>query len=69
VHKICEFYKSIYLLSPKLSKRDRFGIYVKIENSCLEIMDLIIEAALVSKPSKLQLILVARVKIEKLKYH
>ncbi|KKP98188.1 MAG: hypothetical protein US25_C0006G0003 [Candidatus Moranbacteria bacterium GW2011_GWE1_36_7] len=30
-------------------------------------MDLIIEAALVSKPSKLQLILVARVKIEKLK--
>ncbi|HBR72044.1 MAG TPA: hypothetical protein DEA27_04580 [Candidatus Moranbacteria bacterium] len=67
VHKICEFYKSFYQLSSKLSKRDRFGMYLKIENICLEIMDLIIEAALESKQNKLRLVIIAHIKIEKLK--
>lgn len=68
VHNVCEFYKAIYFLSPKLSKRDRFGIYLKIENTCLEILDLTLEAALESKPNKLPFLFIARVKIEKLKH-
>jgi hypothetical protein len=64
---VCDFYKAVYVYSPRISKRDRFGIYLKIENICLEIMDLIIEAALESKSNKIPLLLMARVKIEKLK--
>ena len=40
---------------------------MKIENICLETMDLIIEAALESKQNKTPLVMIARVKIEKLK--
>lgn len=67
VHKICEFYKKIYLLSSKLPKRDRFGIYAKIEDACLDIMDLAITASLETKINKLPFLNSARIKIETLK--
>lgn len=67
VHKICEFYKKIYLLSPKIPKRDRFGIWVKIENLCLEIIILIITASLEAMINKLLILNAARIKIEVLK--
>ena len=67
VHKICEFYKKIYLISPKIPKKDRFGIYLKIENICLEIISLIITAALESKNNKLPILNSTRIKIETLK--
>lgn len=67
VHKICEFYKKIYLLSPKIPKKDRFGIYLKIENICLEIISLTIAAALERKENKFQVLNSARIKIEVLK--
>jgi len=55
VHKIFEFYKKIYLFSLKIPKKDRFGIYLKIENVCLEIIDLAINASLEPKLGKLKL--------------
>ena len=67
VHKICEFYKKIYLISPKISKKDRFGIYLKIESLCLEILNLLITAALEIKNNKLLILNSARIKIEVLK--
>lgn len=67
VHKICEFYKKIYLFSPKLSKKDRFGIWLKIENVCLDIMNLVIEASFEIRNSKFPLLNSARIKIEILK--
>jgi len=67
VHKICEFYKKIYLISPGLPKKDRFGIYLKIENICLEIMTLTVTAALESKYNKISILNSARIKIEVLK--
>ena len=67
VHKICEFYKKIYLISPKIPKKDRFGIYLKIENICLEIISLIITTALESKNNKLPILNSTRIKIETLK--
>jgi len=67
VHKICEFYKKIYSISSKIPKRDRFGIYLKIENICLEIIDLVITASLEIKSNKLPILNSSRIKIEVLK--
>lgn len=66
-HKTYEFYKKIYSLSSKISKRDRFGIYLKIENLLLEIIDLVITAALQNRNSKLPTLNSARIKIEIMK--
>jgi len=67
VQKICEFYKKIYLISPKLPKKDRFGIWLKTENICLETMNLIITASFEIKTNKFSLLNSARIKIEILK--
>jgi hypothetical protein len=67
VHKICEFYKKIYALGIKMPKRDRFGIYLKAESVCLEIIDLSISAAFARKQNKLRILENARIKIEILK--
>ncbi|GBE16420.1 hypothetical protein BMS3Abin15_00236 [bacterium BMS3Abin15] len=67
VHKVCEFYKKTYLISPRLSKRDRFGIFSKIENICLEIINLSITASLEAKVNKFPFLNSARIKIEMLK--
>lgn len=67
VHRVCEFYKNLYLISPKIPKKDRFGIWLKIENLCLEIIDLVITASLEIKSDKLLLLNSARIKIEVLK--
>ena len=67
MHKICEFYKKIYSISSKIPKRDRFGIYLKIENICLEIIDLVITASLEIKSNKLPILNSSRIKIEVLK--
>ena len=67
MHKICEFYKKIYFINNQIPKKDRFGIYLKIENLCLEILNLIISASLETKENKLLLLKSARIKIEVLK--
>ena len=67
VHKVCELYKKIYLISPKLPKKDRFGIWLKIENICLEIINLIIAASFEAKTNKSSLLKSSRIKIEILK--
>lgn len=55
------------MLSPKLPKKDRFGIYLKIENVILEIINLTIAASLETKINKLSILNLARIKIETLK--
>jgi len=67
VHKVCEFYKSIYALSQKIPKKDRYGIYLKIENICLDTFYLTINASLETKDKKLPLVNEMRIKIEILK--
>jgi hypothetical protein len=67
LHKIDEFYKKIYLLSSKIGKRDRFGIYLKLENIILEILDFSLTASFESKQNKLPLLYSVRIKIEILK--
>ncbi len=51
-----------------LSKRDKLGIYSKIENGCIEIFSLSIESALRSKGEKVELIKNLHIKIEILKH-
>lgn len=54
-------------MGQKIPKRNRYGIYLKIENICLEMMNLIIAASLEIKNNKLPLLNSARVNIEILK--
>lgn len=54
-------------LGKQISKRDHFGIFLKIENIYLETLELIIAAALEEKDNKLGYLKPARIKIEILK--
>lgn len=67
MHKIYEFYKKIYLLSPKFPKKDRFGIYLKIEDATLELFNLVITVSLEKRTSKLNFLHPARIRTEVLK--
>ena len=67
IHKISEFYKEICLLGSKIPKRARLGIYLKIENICLDVLTLIITAALENKSNKFPLLNSARIRVEILK--
>ena len=67
VHKFFEFYRKIYLLSPRIPKKDRFGVYLKIENNCLETLELLISASLEIKERKFSKLNSARIKIEIIK--
>ena len=67
IHKLDKFYQDIYLLGKQIPKRDHFGIHQKIENITLDLLELIISAALQDKNSKLMPLNSARIKIEILK--
>ncbi|MBU2564256.1 four helix bundle protein [Patescibacteria group bacterium] len=67
IHKFCEFYKKIYLLSSKIPKKDRFGIWLKIENICLNIFDFLINASLELKINKPPILNSIRIKTETIK--
>jgi len=67
LHKIVELYKQIYWLSPKIPKKDKFGIWLKIENIILDLISLIIAASLEFRTNKLPILNSARIKIETLK--
>jgi len=67
LHKISEFYKKIYLVSLQIPKKDRYGIYLKIENLITEVTTLSISACFEIKETKMTLLKSSRIKIEVLK--
>lgn len=67
VHRITGFYKITYLLGQRIAKRDRYGIHLKIEQLCLDTIELAITAALESRMTKVTTIAKFRIKIEVLK--
>ncbi|HPN96883.1 MAG TPA: four helix bundle protein [Candidatus Moranbacteria bacterium] len=67
MHKIDKFYKKAYVLSLKIGKRDRFGIYLKAETIVLEIMEISLSASFELKHNKPALLNSSRIKIEVLK--
>jgi len=66
LHKY-ELYKHIYSLANKIPKRDRFGIWMRVESLTLEAYENVINAAFLPKPEKQVLLKRARIKIEILK--
>lgn len=67
VHKASEWYKTIYKFSGKISKKNRFGIYLRIEQHSLELIDLLLVATLENKEHKSLPLRHARLKTESLK--
>lgn len=67
VHNITELYKTIYKLAQKVSKRDKFGIFLKTENLCIEALSLAIKAAFSAKIDKAKYISQLRIVVELLK--
>lgn len=51
-----------------MSKRDKLGIHRHIEETCLNLFDEIVNAALVAKPRKIPHLEMIRMQIEKLKH-
>lgn len=67
VHNLGTIYKAVYLTGPKLAKRDRYGIYLKIESVCLDALMNSIEAALLPRQRKVVTLEMLKIKIELLK--
>lgn len=67
IHKITDFYKNIYLINKQINKRDRLGIGQKIENTGMDALAMIIEAAYLPKQEKSPVLKNVRIKIEILK--
>ena len=67
VHHATEFYGKLYRLASSLSKRDRHGIYARIEQTALIMLELSIEATFEERTNKPQLLKQIRIRIETLK--
>ena len=68
IHKINVLYQNIYWLGKCINKRDYFGIWIKVENICLEILEYSLTAALKPKTLKFSFLENSKIKIEILKY-
>lgn len=55
------------MIGPKLGKRDRHGIYLKIETQILDVLGLVISASFTTRNTKLTYLLPTRIKIEIIK--
>jgi len=66
-HNLADLYKDIYKINKKLPKQDRFGIAKRNEDTCLDCLNLAIEAALSKRKNKIAIIIKLRIKIEALK--
>lgn len=55
------------MIGKQISKRDRIGLWQKIENNCLEILSLIVEAAYLTRLEKPEKLKTARINIEVIK--
>lgn len=67
IHSVTELYKAIYILASQLPKRDRYGIWSKIESLSIEVLARVIEAAFAEKKDKSSPLKSARTHIEILK--
>ena len=65
---IKRLYKILYQIGNKIPKRDKLGIHQSIENKCLFILSVCIDAALRPKNEKVVLLSQARRDIETLKH-
>lgn len=67
IHCVSELYKKIYQIGSNLSKKDKLGIHLQIEKTCLVLFDLLISAAFDNGVNKLPCLIESRIKTESLK--
>lgn len=67
IHEIDELYKAIYTLGRRIPKRDRYGLFSRIEAICIEFFELIITAAFEVRFRKFPILHIARIKLGVLK--
>lgn len=67
VHNLNQFYQKLYLFGKKLPKRDRFGLHGKIEEICVDTLDLAITASFEETREKMKTVKRLRIKLEVLK--
>lgn len=67
VHISFEFYKKIYIISTRLPKKDKLGIFLRIENYCLRVIELLLETALTAKINKITHLEQLRIHLEIIK--
>lgn len=53
VHLATELYKQVYQISSRLPKKERLGIFLRIENSALSLLGNGVEAAFLPRAAKL----------------
>ncbi len=62
VHRIRILHKNLYVIGRKIPKRDKLGLHADIENLCIEILYLSIEAAF--KPRSLKRIVLENLRVK-----
>ncbi|MEK7582486.1 MAG: four helix bundle protein [Patescibacteria group bacterium] len=68
IHSVCVLYKDIYHLGQKIPKRDKFGIYRKVEDATLDLLTTLITATFESRDRKHTILVSARINVEVLKW-
>ena len=68
VFHIQTLYREIYQIGTKIPKRDKLGLHAKVEDSCIEMLNLGIKASLETKVEKQEAIRKIRINAETLKY-
>lgn len=67
IHTLCEVYKELYQLGKKVGKRERFGIFARVEDLTLECLALATKAALMAGIEKAHALKELRITIDLLK--
>ena len=67
IHKVKDFYKDFYRLGDKISKRDKFSIYLKTELIIIELLHNLIDTAFKQREYKKSILENQRVNVEILK--
>jgi four helix bundle protein len=65
--KIYQLYQLLYQTNKKFPKRDRYALGLRLENCCLDLLELIIAASNSTKSKKLSYLEKANIKLEVLK--
>ncbi|PIP30689.1 MAG: hypothetical protein COZ25_05045 [Ignavibacteria bacterium CG_4_10_14_3_um_filter_37_18] len=53
IQKVYDFYKELYLIVEKMPKKDKYALGLKIQNTTLDLLELLIEASNLREQEKL----------------
>jgi len=67
IQKTYDFYREFYGLVPHMPKQDKYAIGARIQNTCLDLTEILIRASRTDKKKKLEYLSEAAVKLDLLK--